>query len=395
MSDNPTHNLFDQTTDFLGVFDDVSEQDAEVWSRARSFRDDCLPVINEAWEKAEYPLDLVRRLGELDVMTDGLEVAGHTTQSPLAAGLALMEVTRADASMGTVIAVQAGLAMRSIAMLGSEEQKATYLPGMAKCEILGAFGLTEPDHGSDSIALETSAVRDGDEFILNGEKRWIGNGSVGDITVIWARLEDGNVSGFIVPQDTPGYTGETQEGKVSLRAIKQARITLKDCRVPAANQLPGARSFKDVARVLTATRIGVAWMALGSAVACYEEARDYVARRQQFGRELAKSQIIQQRLTNMLVDINQMMLTVRKVTDLEAAGTLRPEQASMAKLHNTRAARRIAQDARDMLGGVGILLENHVVRHFADIEAMHTYEGTDTVQSLIIGKSITGFSAYK
>ncbi|QCB27708.1 acyl-CoA dehydrogenase family protein [Corynebacterium endometrii] len=391
----PTPNLFDRTTDFLGVFNDLSAEDSAVWERARSFRGDCLPVINDAWEKAEYPMGLVRRLGELDLMTDGLDVEGHETMTPLAAGLALMEVTRADASMGTVIAVQAGLAMRSIAMLGSEEQKAKYLPGMAKCEILGAFGLTEPAHGSDSIALETSAVRDGDEYVLNGEKRWIGNGSVGDITVVWARMEDGNVSGFIVPQDTPGYHGETQEGKVSLRAIKQARITLTDCRVPAENRLPGAESFKDAARVLTATRTGVAWMALGSAIACYEYAREYVLERQQFGRELAKSQIIQQRLTNMLVDINQMMLTARKVTELDAAGTLRPEQASMAKLHNTRAARRIAQDARDMLGGVGILLEHHIVRHFADIEAMHTYEGTDTVQSLIIGKQITGFSAYK
>ena len=391
----PTSNLFDRTTDFLGVFNDLSAEDSAVWERARSFRGDCLPVINDAWEKAEYPMDLVRRLGELDLMTDGLDVEGHETITPLAAGLALMEVTRADASMGTVIAVQAGLAMRSIAMLGSEEQKAKYLPGMAKCEILGAFGLTEPAHGSDSIALETSAVRDGDEYVLNGEKRWIGNGSVGDITVVWARMEDGNVSGFIVPQDTPGYHGETQEGKVSLRAIKQARITLTDCRVPAENRLPGAESFKDAARVLTATRTGVAWMALGSAIACYEYAREYVLERQQFGRELAKSQIIQQRLTNMLVDINQMMLTARKVTELDGAGTLRPEQASMAKLHNTRAARRIAQDARDMLGGVGILLEHHIVRHFADIEAMHTYEGTDTVQSLIIGKQITGFSAYK
>lgn len=395
MTDAQSRNLFASTTDFLGVFDDISAEDAQVWERGRSFRDDCLPVINDAWEKAEYPMDLVRRLGELDLMTDGLDVDGHEKMSSLAAGLALMEVTRADASMGTVIAVQAGLAMRSIAMLGSQEQKDKYLAGMAKCDILGAFGLTEPAHGSDSIALETSAVRDGDEYVLNGEKRWIGNGSVGNITVIWARMEDGNVSGFIVPQDSPGYKGETQEGKVSLRAIKQARITLTDCRIPAENRLPGAESFKDVARVLTATRIGVAWMALGSAVACYEYAREYVLERQQFGRELAKSQIIQQRLTNMLVDINQMMLTVRQVTELEAAGNLRPEQASMAKLHNTRAARRIAQDARDMLGGVGILLEHHIVRHFADIEAMHTYEGTDTVQSLIIGKQITGFSAYK
>ncbi|MBP3088620.1 acyl-CoA dehydrogenase [Corynebacterium sp. sy017] len=390
-----SHNLFQKTTDFLGVFDDISEEDAAIWARARSFQDECHAKINDCWDKGEYPLDLVRRLGELDLLTDGLDIEGHQKMSPLAAGLALMEITRIDPSMGTVIAVQAGLAMRSIAMLGSDEQKKEWLDGLAKAEKLGAFGLTEPDHGSDSIALETTAVRDGDEFVLNGKKRWIGNGSVGDVTVIWARTEDGEVSGFVVPQNTPGYKGVTQTGKAALRAIYQAEITLTDCRVPLSAQLPGARSFKDVASVLTATRIGVAWMALGSAVACYEKAREYALERHQFGRPLAKNQIIQQRLTNMLLDLNQMMLVVRKVTECEARGELRAEQASFAKLHNTRAARRIAADARDMLGGVGILLENHVIRHFIDIETMHTYEGTDTIQSLIIGKQLTGMSAYR
>ena len=390
-----SNNLFDSTTDFLGVFDGISAQDAEVWARARSFREDCLPVINGHWEKSEYPLELVRRLGELDLMTDGLDVPGHESMTARGAGLALMEVTRADASMGTVVAVQAGLAMRSIAMLGSEEQRSRYLPAMASCSLLGAFGLTEPLHGSDSIALETTAVRDGDSWVLNGEKKWIGNGASGGVTVIYARMEDGNVGGFIVPQDAPGYSATVITGKLSLRAIHQAHIVLEDCRIPASNRLPGCQTFKDVSRVLTATRIGVSWMALGSAVACYETARNYVMERVQFGRELAKAQIIQQRLANMVLDLNQMMLTCREVAAREEAGTLTPPQASAAKLHNTRAARRIASDARDMLGGVGILLENDIARHFADIEAMHTYEGTDTVQSLIMGKVITGFSAYK
>lgn len=390
-----SHNLFEPTTDFLGVFDNLSEADAAGWKRAARFREYSASVINQHWQAAEYPLDLVQRLGDLDVMTDGLAVEGHEQMSTLGAGLALMEVTRADASMGTVIAVQAGLAMRSISMLGSPEQQASYLPKMASCSLLGAFGLTEPAHGSDSIALETTAVRDSDEWVLNGEKKWIGNGASGGVTIIYARMEDGNVGGFIVPQEAPGYSASVIEGKLSLRAIHQAHITLTDCRIPAANQLPGCRSFKDVSRVLTATRIGVSWMALGSAVACYEIARSYVLERVQFGRELAKAQIIQQRLANMVLDLSQMMLTCREVSLRETAGTLLPEQASAAKLHNTRAARRIASDARDMLGGVGILLENDIARHFADIEAMHTYEGTDTVQSLIMGKKITGFSAYK
>ncbi|MHB2252066.1 acyl-CoA dehydrogenase family protein [Corynebacterium hesseae] len=390
-----SHNLFERTTDFLGVFDGLSEADAAGWKRAAQFREYSDPVINKHWQASEYPLDLVKRLGSLDVMTDGLAVEGHEQMSTLGAGLTLMEITRADASMGTVIAVQAGLAMRSIAMLGSAEQQASYLPRMANCSLLGAFGLTEPAHGSDSIALETTAVREGDEWVLNGEKKWIGNGASGGITIIYARMEDGNVGGFIVPQDSAGYSATVIEGKLSLRAIHQAHISLTDCRIPAANQLPGCRSFKDVSRVLTSTRIGVSWMALGSAVACYEIARSYVLERVQFGRELAKAQIIQQRLANMVLDLSQMMLTCREVSQREEAGTLAPEQASAAKLHNTRAARRIAADARDMLGGVGILLENDIARHFADIEAMHTYEGTDTVQSLIMGKKITGFSAYK
>ncbi|MGX1738404.1 acyl-CoA dehydrogenase family protein [Corynebacterium flavescens] len=390
-----SHNHLVATTDLLGVFDDISGEDAEVWQDARTFGGECLPLINDYWERGEYPLALVRRLGELDLLSDGVAVPGHRHMSTLAAGLTLMEVSRADASMGTVIAVQAGLAMRSIDLLGSQEQRERWLPGMAEGKLLGAFGLTEPDHGSDSIALETTAVRADGGWVLNGNKRWIGNGSVGDVTVIWARTEQGDVSGFLVPQVSPGYHATTQTGKLSLRAIKQAEIHLEDCFVPDSAQLPQARSFKDTARVLTSTRTGVAWMALGCAIACYESARIHVLERQQFGRPLAQSQIIQQRLANMAIDLGQMALTCREVARRESLGTLRPEQASVAKVHNTRAARRIAADARDMLGGVGILLENNVARHFADLEALHTYEGTDTIQSLIIGKKITGFSSYK
>ncbi|WIM67625.1 acyl-CoA dehydrogenase family protein [Corynebacterium breve] len=389
-----SHNPFNNTIDFFGTFDDITAEDRAAWARAHSFRDVCLPVINEYWDKGEYPTDLVAELAKRDVLTDGLDVPGHDKMSAVGSGLVIAELARTDASMATAAAVQAGLAMRSIDFLGSQEQKDKYLGPMAKGELFGAFGLTEPDHGSDSIALETTAVRDGDEWVINGEKKWIGNGAAGGITVVFARMENGEVSAFVVPQETPGYEATVIRGKLALRAIHQAHIVLKDCRIPAENQLEGAQSFKDVARVLTATRTGVAWLALGSAMACYEIAADYAQKRVQFGRELAKSQIIQQRLTNMAVDLNQMMLMCRRAAALDEAGTLTGETASMTKLHNTRAARRIAAEARDMLGGVGILLENHVARHFADVEAMHTYEGTDTVQSLIIGRKITGFSAY-
>lgn len=382
-------------TDLLGVFNELPEADLNAWKRAYSLREPIEAVINDYWQRAEIPFDLIQEIVKQDLLTDGLDVDGHETLSHLGSGLALMDIARTDGSVATIMAVQAGLAMRAIDMCGSQEQKDKYLPKMAKGEILGAFALTEPDHGSDSIALETSAVRDGNEWVLNGEKKWIGLGKGGDITVVWARTEEGDVSGFIVPQDTAGYNAEVIENKISLRAIHQAHIKLNDVRVPAENQLAHAKTFKDTAAVLMATRTGVAWIALGAAIGCYEKARAYVDERIQFGRRLSENQIIQQRLVNMQLELSEMMLLNRHIAELDAAGKLTSEQAAFNKLRCTRGARKIAADARDMLGGVGILLDNNIARHFADIEAYHTYEGTDTVQSLIIGKKITGVGAFK
>ena len=391
MSNNPLA----AGTDLLGVFNDLPEADLNAWKRAYSLRKPIEAVINDYWQRAEIPFALIPEIAKQDLLTDGLDVEGHETLSHLGSGLALMDVARTDGSVATILAVQAGLAMRAIDMCGSQEQKDKYLPKMAKGEVLGAFALTEPEHGSDSIALETSAVRDGDEWVLNGEKKWIGLGKGGDITVVWARTEEGDVSGFIVPQDTEGYDAEVIENKISLRAIHQAHIKLNDVRVPAENQLANAKTFKDTAAVLMATRTGVAWIALGAAIGCYEKARAYVDERIQFGRRLSENQIIQQRLVNMQLELSEMMLLNRHIAELDAAGKLTSEQAAFNKLRCTRGARKVAADARDMLGGVGILLDNNIARHFADIEAYHTYEGTDTVQSLIIGKKITGVGAFK
>ncbi|WP_104199185.1 acyl-CoA dehydrogenase family protein [Cryobacterium sp. Y29] len=381
-------------TDYYGVFADVPETDRAFWSRARTFAVETLDELSEAWDKAEYPLHLARRLGELDLLTDGVEGPGLTPMSPLAAGLVNMEISRGDGSMGTVVAVQGGLALRSIAMFGSDEQKATWLVPLARAEKLGAFALTEPDHGSDSVGLETTAHRDGDEWVINGEKKWIGNGSVGDLTVVWARDDDDNVRGFLVDQSLPGYHGETMLGKGSLRAVHQARITLTDVRIPLDAVLPGTHTFKDTAAILFATRLGVAWSALGHATAVFEAALNYAQQRVQFGKPIAGFQIVQERLTLMLSELTSMQLHCMRLAELDAAGTLRPIQASLAKFHNTRAARSLASLARDMLGGNGILLENHVIRHLADIESIHTYEGTESIQSLLIGRDLTGFSAF-
>jgi glutaryl-CoA dehydrogenase len=382
-------------TDYYELFRDVPAADRAFWDRARAFAIETLDEVTEAWDKAEYPLHLVRKLGELDLLTDGVVGPGLTPMSPLAAGLVNMEISRGDGSMGTVVAVQGGLALRSIALFGSEAQKAEWLVPLARAEKLGAFALTEPDHGSDSVALETTATRDGDEWVITGEKKWIGNGSVGDVTVVWARDDDGNVRGFLVPQDTPGYQAQTITGKGSLRGIHQARIVLDNVRVPLDALLPGTRTFKDTATVLFATRLGVAWSALGHATAVFEAALSYSNQRIQFGKPLAGFQLVQERLTRMLSQLTAMQLYCLRLAELDAAGTMRPIQASLAKYHNTRAAREIAATARDVLGGNGILLENHVIRHLADIESLHTYEGTESVQSLLIGRDLTGVSAFR
>ncbi|MCT9818922.1 acyl-CoA dehydrogenase family protein [Microbacterium sp. W1N] len=387
-------------TDYYAVFADLDADDRAVWQRAQAFVDEVAAPMRAAWDAGSYPLEVVHRFGELDLFTDGIDHPALTRISPLAAGLVNMEISRGDGSLGTVLAVQGGLALRTLALFGSPAQQEHHLVPIARGAELAAFALTEPDHGSDSVSLETVARRTADGWVLRGAKKWIGNGASGGITFVWARVVDegaddhGAVRCFLVPQQTPGYTGTVITGKASLRGIHQAHITLDDVRLPADAVLPGARSFADASTVLYSTRSGVAWSALGHATACYEAALQYAQQRVQFGKPLAKFQMVQERLTGMLEELTAMQLYCRWMADLEARGQLRPVQASLAKYHNTRAARRIAQVARDLLGGNGILLEYGVMQHLADIEAIHTYEGTESVQALLIGRDITGMSAF-
>jgi glutaryl-CoA dehydrogenase len=305
-----------------------------------------------------------------------------------------LELARADASICTFFGVHSGLAMNSIAMLGSEEQKQQWLPAMARMEKIGAFGLTEPTHGSDAVALETCAHRVGNEYVINGAKRWIGNASFADVTIIWARDDEGNVGGFMVEQGTPGFNTEVMTGKVAKRAVWQTNITLKDAHVLVGNRLALSRSFKDTAAVLTATRSGVAWEAVGHAVAAYEIALAYTKERIQFGKPLASFQIIQNKLSSMLANVTSMQLLCLRLGQLQEQGKMTAAMASLAKMNNARLAREVVAEAREMLGGNGILLESHIARHHADIEAVFTYEGTDTMQSLIVGRDVTGISAF-
>jgi glutaryl-CoA dehydrogenase len=361
-------------TDFFSVREQFTDEQWDRFITVRRFVDEeVVPVVGPYWERAEICWPLVRRLPELGVV--GEDIKG--------------------CSLGVFLGVHAGLAMLSIAMCGSEEQKARWLPDMARMDKLGAFALTEPQHGSDSVALETSARRDGDGWVLNGRKRWIGLGTVADLVVVWARnTDDGQVNGFVVEKGTPGYQARVIEGKVSLRSVWQADITLDEVRVPAENRLAEAHSFKDTTRVLATTRSTCAWAALGHATAAYDAALRYALERRQFGEQLASFQIIQQRLVSMLADLTAMQLYCLQIGRLAEAGRLTPTVAGLAKMHNTRKARTITADARDMLGGNGILLDYQVMRHMVDMEAIHTFEGTETMQTLIVGRAITGIGAF-
>ena len=384
------------STDYFGLKDQLAPEEIALLQTARDFVDDeVLPVIGDFWERAEFPRELAQRMGQLGLVGDGIEGYGCPPMSPTASGLINMEINRGDGSLGTFLGVQSGLAMKSIAMLGSEEQKSRWLPGLAACELFGAFALTEPTHGSDSVALETTARRDGDAYVLDGEKRWIGNASIADVVVVWARDEsDGQVKGFLVEGGTPGFDARRMEGKVSVRAVWQADITLTGVRVPADHLLPGGTSFKDTGRVLATTRNSVAWGALGHATAAYEVALAYCSQREQFGKPLSSFQLVQDKLVRMLAEVTAMQLYCMRLARLSESGKLTDTIAALAKFNNTRKAREVILEARELLGGNGILLDYHVVRHMADIEAIYTYEGTADIQELIVGRKITGQSAF-
>jgi len=388
------------STDYYLLDELLTDEARAVRDRVRAFVEaDLLPVINDYWDRADFPWPLVPKIAELGVVGGTIEGYGCPGLSSLAAGMASLEMSRGDGSINTFFGVQSGLAMGSVNMLGNEEQKQRWLPAMATLDKIGAFALTEPNHGSDSVALETTVRRDGDELVLDGAKRWIGNASIADVVVVWARdVDDDRVKAVVVEKGDDGahpegYTAEVITGKIGKRAVWQPDVTLREVRVPRDNQLAEAHSFRDATRVLTATRGGAAWESLGHAVASYEIALEYAKTREQFGRPIASFQLVQHTLAGMLAEITGMQLYCLRMAELQEQGRWTGPMASLAKMHHARKARQICLDARDVLGGNGLLLEHHIARHLTDMEVVHTYEGTDNIQALLVGRDITGISA--
>ena len=383
-------------SDYYRLDAQLTDDERAIRDRVRAFgADEVLPVINAYWERAEFPFELVPKLAALGVAGTTIEGYGCPGMSRLAAGIVSRELARADGSLNTFFGVHSGLAMGSIALLGSEEQKARWLPPMARLELIGAFALTEPEHGSDSVSLETEARRDGGSYVLNGAKRWIGNASFADLVIVWARDDEGDVGAFVVEKDTAGFDASTViPGKIGKRAVWQAEIELADVRVPATNRLANAHTFEDATRVLDQTRGGAAWECVGHAMAGVEAAVAYAAERSQFGRPIAGFQLVQAKLATMVAETTAMQLICFRLAQLQERDEMTGPMASLAKLHNARKAKLVCAEARDIMGGNGLLLEYHVARHLTDLEIVETYEGTDSVQSLILGRDLTGLSAF-
>lgn len=383
--------------DFYDVSHTLTPEQRELQLKVRHFMEtEIKPIVNEYWLKDEFPFQIIPKFRELNICGVTYDGYGCPNLPFLMEGVLAMEMARIDSSIATFFGVQSGLSMGSIYICGSEEQKQKWLPQMQKLEKIGAFGLTEPEVGSGAAGgLTTTCKKTDDGWILNGQKKWIGNATFADLIIIWARdLDDNEVKGFIVEKDNPGFAVEKIHGKMALRIVQNGLITLTDCFVTEENRLQNANSFKDTAKVLQMTRAGVAWMATGCARGTYESALDYTRTRKQFGKPIASFQMIQGHLVEMLSNLTAMQTMVFRLSEMQDEGILKDEHASLAKVFCTMRTRDIVSRAREVMGGNGILLEHDVARFVADSEAIYSYEGTKEINSLIVGRSITGFSAF-
>jgi glutaryl-CoA dehydrogenase len=384
-------------SDFFGYESLLSEEEQSALARIRDYLEaDVRPIVNGYWERAEFPTEVIKPLGALGAYSFGWAETRPFENSAVFRGFVALEMARVDASVATFVGVQNGLVAGSIAACGSAEQRAEWLPRLAAGDIVGAFALTEPLSGSDAAqGLRTTATRTGDSWVLNGQKRWIGNGTFSDITIVWAKdTADGAVKGFIVPTDSPGYAATKIEGKISLRSVQNADIVLTDVVVPEHNRLQNANSFRDTARVLRFTRAEVSWAAVGLAMGAYEAAVAYAAQRVQFGKPIGGHQLVQDLLVKSLGNITASLGMVVRVSQMLDDGTQRDEHSALAKSYTTSRMRETVAWCRELFGGNGIVLDYDIARFFADAEAIYSYEGTQEMNTLIVGRSITGLAAF-
>ncbi|MFD2906511.1 acyl-CoA dehydrogenase family protein [Sphingobacterium anhuiense] len=383
--------------DFYHIEEKLSTADKIRQLKVRDFMEkEISPIVNNYWLRDEFPFEIIEKFAALNICGYTYDGYGCAGGSSLMEGVIAAEIARVDASIATFFGVQSGLAMGSIYICGSDEQKQEWLPRMQQMKVIGAFGLTEPEVGSGAAGgLTCTCKKTESGWVLNGQKKWIGNSTFSDITIIWARdLDDGQVKGFIVRKENPGFAVEKIKGKMALRIVQNGLITLTDCVVPESDRLQHANSFKDTAKVLQMTRAGVAWMAVGCARGAYENALDYTRKREQFGKPIASFQLIQNHLVEMLSNLTAMQTLVYRLSEMQDNGDLKDEHASLAKVFCSLRTRDIVSKAREVMGGNGILLEYNVARFLADAEAIYSYEGTKEINSLIVGRSITGFSAF-
>ncbi|MFF4733610.1 acyl-CoA dehydrogenase family protein [Streptomyces mirabilis] len=384
--------------DFYAYEDLLSDGEREKLESVREFlRTQVAPIVDDHWARAEFPFQLIGGFGGLGLMDWADPDSPESKPSNLLAGFLALELAHVDASVATFVGVHTGLAMGTILTCGSDEQKRRWLPAMGRFEKIGAFGLTEPHGGSDVAGgLQTTARRDGDAWILDGAKRWIGNATFADLVVVWARdVETRHVLGFVVEKDTPGFTATKIENKMALRIVQNADIVLDGCRVPEANRLQNANSFKDTAKILRQTRSGVAWQAVGVMFAAYEIALQYAKEREQFGRPIGGFQLVQDLLVKMLGNATASCGMMTRLAQLQDTGVFRDEQSALAKAYCTVRMRETVGWARELLAGNGILLDYKVGRFVADAEAIYSYEGTREIQTLIVGRAVTdGLSAF-
>jgi glutaryl-CoA dehydrogenase len=353
-----------------------------------------LPIVIQHHRDGTFPIELARDLGEMGVFGATLRGYGCAGLDNVAYGLIMQELERGDSGLRSFASVQSGLVMYPIHSYGSDAQKDRWLPRLQSGAALGCFGLTEPDHGSDPGSMKTRAQRKGGEYVLNGTKLWITNGSVADVAVVWAKGDDGEIGGYLVEKGTPGYSTLDIHGKFSMRASITSELAFADCRIPVENKLPGVKGLKGPLSCLSQARYGIAWGAIGAAMACYDWSLQYAQQRIQFNKPIGSFQLVQQKLVWMITEITKAQLLCLRLGQLKDAGRVRPQQISMAKMNNVQMALDTARLARDILGAAGIVDEHPIIRHMINLETVNTYEGTHDIHTLIVGRDITGLDAF-